>query len=269
MMSKKYTLIFSLFFLLLSVKIFAKGRYEDLPAYILIDLDAKKDNKVKLQKRIYKEIMPASLTKIMTAYIVFEAIDNGVISIDQKVSRAKYSKLKNIDGLFSRSNEIDIRHLISHLLVRSSNEAAFILANEIIEDEKKFVQAMNRKAKVFKMYNTYFFDSAGLDERNRTTLLDMVILIKRLNDRFKNFEEFFRMPFYGKYGDIYENRSGIFEMRSDLIGFKTGHLDKCGYHLAAWVDFNKSLYLGIIIGAKTQDERDFAMNDLLSEIQNF
>lgn len=267
MMFKRFILIFNTINFLFGAIAFSSSRYEDLPAYILVDFDGKKNEKILFQKNIYKDIIPASLAKIITAYLVFESIENGIISIDQKVSKEKYKKMKNIDYLFEKSDDIDIKHLLSHLLVRSSNEAAKILAIEILRTEDNFIKAMNDKARKLQMYTTKFFDVSGLDLRNTTEVIDLIVLIKSLNDRFPHFQYLFRMPFYGKNGTVYENRSNIYQMYGNLIGFKTGHLDKCGYHLAVWLEHKNHFYLAIITGAKSEKERDLAMRDLLLKIK--
>ncbi|GEM_PF-2940839 len=194
-----------------------------------------------------KTIYPASLTKMMTSYIVFSALKDGTIGLSDVV---KFGK--------NNENSATIHDLIMKMVVSSLNYPTEVLANEISGDVKNFVLRMNSVAKELGMKNTNFVNPHGLfDENHKSTAKDIAMLAIRLVYDFPKFSEYFGITNYiDEHGNFKKKTSDIQQNIRGIEGSKTGYIDASGYNLAVWGKYGKKHIFAVVIGADNKFNRD-------------
>ena len=202
-------------------------------------------------------IYPASLTKMMTAYVVFAAIKRGVIGLYDKIDKNKYASY-GLYKYFSQDEDVTIYDLLLKMIVNSTNEAATILAIEVSENVHNFVETMNDYARKIKMTKTHFVNPHGLfDKDHVSTARDMANLSIRLVYDFPNLSQLFGITDYLSNDDFYEKTTVIQRKSVGLKGNKTGYVAASGYNIAAWGEYgmNEKIF-AVLIGANSKYERD-------------
>lgn len=202
-------------------------------------------------------IYPASLTKMMTAYVVFAAIKRGVIGLYDKIDKDKYASY-GIYRYFGRNENVTVYDLLLKMIVNSTNEAATILAIEVSENVRNFVETMNDYARKIKMTKTHFVNPHGLfDKDHVSTARDMANLSIRLVHDFPNLSQLFGITDYLSNDDFYEKTTVIQRKSVGLKGNKTGYVAASGYNIAAWGEYgmNEKIF-AVLIGANSKYERD-------------
>ena len=219
-------------------------------------------------------IYPASLTKMMTAYVVFDNIKKGVIGMYDKVDKKTYNS-KKLESIFPYSNEITIKDLLLKIIVNSLNTPSEILAIETYGNVKSFVDEMNKKAKQFGMTNTHFVNTHGLfNENHYSTARDLANLSIRLVNDFPEYAEMFNITEYINNAEDLEQKTSIIQKNiKGVKGSKTGYISASGFNIAMWGDYDVNdvkekqkvdHIFAVLIGAKTKQERDELMLKLLS-----
>ena len=212
-----------------------------------------------------RKIFPASLTKMMTAYVVFDAIDNGIIGINDK---SEYSENNN--------NNITIKDLIYNMVVNSSNVVTDVLAKEVsFGNVKRFIKKMNSVAKEIGMKNTNFSNTNGLhDENHYSTARDIAKLSIRLVYDFPQYIDFFKITNYIDDNNHYSIKTTrIQDNAINVDGSKTGYVNASGYNLAAWKKkydngSNKNHIFVILTGANDTAKRDELVIKLMNLYSN-
>lgn len=202
-------------------------------------------------------IYPASLTKMMTAYVVFAAIQRGVIGLYDKINKDKYATY-GIYRYFDKDEDVTIYDLLLKMIVNSVNEVSTILAIEVSESVGNFVETMNEYARALKMTKTHFANPHGLfDKDHFSTARDMVNLSIRLVHDFPNLSQLFGITDYLSNDDFYEKTTVIQRKSLGLKGNKTGYIAASGYNIAAWGEYgiNEKIF-AVLVGANSKYERD-------------
>ena len=202
-------------------------------------------------------IYPASLTKMMTAYVVFAAIKRGVIGLYDKIDKNKYASY-GLYKYFSQDEDVTIYDLLLKMIVNSTNDTATILAIEVSENVGNFVEIMNDYARKIKMTKTHFVNPHGLfDKDHVSTARDMANLSIRLVHDFPNLSQLFGITDYLSNDDFYEKTTVIQRKSVGLKGNKTGYVAASGYNIAAWGEYgmNEKIF-AVLIGANSKYERD-------------
>ncbi len=209
-------------------------------------------------------IYPASLTKIMTAYIVFDAIKEGIISINDVIDKKKYKNFSVVNSA-PYDQTITIYDLLIKMIVKSSNESAIILAMEVANEEKLFVSLMNKKAKSIGMHNTFFVNSHGLyNDRHVSTANDLVKLTISFVKSYPEMSKIFNIVNYIDNNDNFEEKTTTIDRVKNIKGSKTGFISAIGYNIALWGLQNGIMQYIVIIGCNSKYDRDrialFLMN---------
>lgn len=203
-------------------------------SYILMDaatgaILAERDSDVRLP--------PASLTKIMTAYLGFRALQNGALTFDQKVRVSRRAWAQNVVGsktFLQVDTDVSVRDLLFGVIVQSGNDASIALAEGLSGDESAFVAAMNAQAAAFGMLNTRFANTTGLpDEEHYSSARDIALLVRRtVLDYPENYKIYAEREF--TYNNIRQpNRNPLLETFTGADGVKTGYTKAAGYCLAS------------------------------------
>lgn len=234
---------------------------------ILINYDS---GDVIYKKNESEKLAPASMTKIMSLIIIMDNIDNGNLSLDEKVEISKNASSMGGSQIFLQPNTKEkVNDLIKAITVASANDAVVALSEKIAGSEKAFVKLMNKKAKELGCYNTHFENVHGLDSENHySTAYDMSIMAKELikHQRILNYskiyEEYFTKSDGTKIWMVNTNKLVRFNKYVD--GLKTGYTKNAGYCLTATAKKNKMRLISVVMNEKDSKERTQDTEALLS-----
>ena len=202
------------------------------PSYVLMDFNS---GYLIAAKNEDQRLEPASLTKMMTAYVVYSELANGSLSMDDvTVVSEKAWRMGGSRMFIEVDKEVLIGDLVKGLIVQSGNDASVALAEAVAGSEQQFADYMNKFAVTLGMTNSNFVNSTGLpDEQHYTTARDMAILAQAL---IRDFPEEYKLYAQREftYNNIRQyNRNKLLWRDQSVDGIKTGHTDAAGYCLVA------------------------------------
>lgn len=230
----------------------------------LIDYDSKE---IILEKNADVKISPSSMTKMMTAYIVFDHLKQGKITLNNKCLIGKEAWSKGGSTMFLNYGDIvTINKLLTGLLVVSGNDAAIALAEIISGNDKDFAQLMNKTAKKIGLKNSNFKNPHGLNEEGHyMTLRDLATLsIKIIND-FPEYMHYFSTPKFTYKNITQNNRNPLLAKKyKGIMGMKTGYTSKGGYGITAIANRNGRKLIAITNGTKTAKKREKIITQTLN-----
>lgn len=208
---------------------------------------------------------PASLTKMMTLYLTFDALRAGRLKLDQQLTASKRaigmppSKL----GL-KKGGKIKVRDAILALVTKSANDAAVVLAEAQAGTEIEFAKLMTSKAKALGMTRTTFRNASGLHNRHqKTTAKDMAKLSLALLRDHSEFYHYFSRKSFAYKGRTYRNHNSLLKYYKGTDGIKTGYVRASGFNLAASTERNGRRLVAVVFGGKSSRSRDAHMRTLL------
>lgn len=208
---------------------------------------------------------PASLTKVMTAYLVFEALADGRLTLEQKVpvSKAAAAQPPTKLGLGVGKN-VRVRLLLEAMIVRSSNDAAVVLAEAVSGSEVAFARAMTRKARQLGMSQSFFANATGLpDEAQVTTARDMVILARALIANYPDRYEFFNKETFRLNKRTRMTTNGWMRAYPGAEGIKTGFTCGSGYNLLSAANRNGRRLIAVVLGGRSSGWRNIRMTKMM------
>ncbi len=224
-------------------------------AYIVADA---RDGKVLRSHNSTQIIHPASLTKMMTLYLAFDAIRYGRLKLDQKAVISKNATLEPPSKFWYKPGQrVSIRYLIRASAIRSANDAATALGEAISGSEKKFIRDMNIAAKKMGMNSTRFKNAHGLTELGHySTAKDMLLLARRLMlDYPEYFNIFSRLETIASGKKIRNTNYKFLRQYKGASGIKTGYTNAAGHNLAASAKRGDKQLIGILIGTTSSSAR--------------
>ena len=215
-----------------------------------------------------KPIYPASLTKMMTLYLMFEALAQGSLSLDDRLtvsaraSRQPASRL----GLKSGSS-ISVEHAILALVTKSANDVATVVGEALGHgSEKGFARIMTNKAKKLGMRRTMFRNASGIhDSLQKSTARDMSLLARALLRDFPQYYSYFSTTKFRHGGRSYGNHNKLLKSYKGMDGIKTGYIRASGYNLAASAERDGDRLIAVVIGGQTSSKRNRQMAKLLDQ----
>ncbi len=240
-------------------------------AYLLLDVSA---HQVLAEKGSDDPVEPASLTKLMSAYLVFDALRLKKINLTQTLPVSVHAwKVEGSRMFIDPKMQVPIEDLIKGMIVQSGNDATLVLAEGVGGTEEHFVQMMNEQAKLLGMKNTSFKNPAGLPEQGHiTTARDLSILATRLMQDFPQYVGYYAIKKYRYPGTPVsnENNRNLLLFRDPSVdGLKTGHTDAAGYCMIAtarrdFPNLARRRLLAIILGASSDVTRANEAQKLLN-----
>jgi D-alanyl-D-alanine carboxypeptidase (penicillin-binding protein 5/6) len=237
--------------------------FNRLQFYFLIDADTKE---VLLSKNADARVAPSSMTKLMTAYIVFEQIKKGNISLKDQCLIGKNAWRKNGSTMFLNYGDVvSVEDLLKGLLVVSGNDAAIALAEITGGGLNNFVNLMNIKAQNLGLKNSHFKNPHGLNEADHyMSMRDLANLAIAIYRDFPEYSNYLSIPEF-TYNNINQrNRNPLIKENYDgVVGGKTGHTNEGGYGVIAIVKRDHRRLIAVINKAKTPKQRSVAVNQLL------
>jgi len=214
------------------------------------------------------EASPASVTKIMTLLLVMESINDGRISLDDKICISAYAASMGGSQVFlEEGEEMSVEELIKCTVIASANDAAVALAEHIGGSEKNFVNMMNKRASELNMQNSNFENVTGLDDTTKnhfTSAMDIAIMSKELikNDLILKYSTLWQDTIRGGEFTL-TNTNRLVRYYDGCNGLKTGSTDKAGYCISATAKRGELQLIAVIMGAETRDSRNAAARTLL------
>ncbi|MEN9712887.1 MAG: hypothetical protein RLY90_1148 [Pseudomonadota bacterium] len=240
-------------------------------AYLLIDVTAQQ---VLAEMDADKPVEPASLTKLMSAYLVFDALKNKKITLQQTFSVSERAwKMPGSRMFIDPKMKVPVEDLIKGVVVQSGNDATMALAEGVGGTAEHFVEMMNAQAKVLGMKSTHFTNPDGLTEPGHiTTARDLGILASRLMQDFPEYVGYYALKKYrypGTPASNENNRNLLLQRDPSVDGLKTGHTDAAGFCLIATAKrdapgVGSRRLLSIVLGTSSENARATESQKLLN-----
>jgi D-alanyl-D-alanine carboxypeptidase len=233
-------------------------------AAVVINADT---GEILFDKYSTKKRYPASLTKMMTLYLLFEEVEAGRLTLQtpMKVSAFAAGQPPSKLGLKSGST-ITVETAIQALIIDSSNDVAVVVAEKISGTQRKFAAKMTSKARSMGMRNTRFRNASGLpDRRQITTARDMAILAKRVSQDFPQFYPYFSQKSFTYNGRVHKTHNRVVAKLVGASGLKTGYTRASGYNLATVAERKGNHLIGIVLGGRSTRTRDAHMISIMNE----
>lgn len=211
---------------------------------------------------------PASLTKMMTLYLAFEAVENGQISLDQKVRISRHASRQPASKLYLKSGQrVSIRSLIRASAIKSANDAAVALAEAVSGSEKAFARLMTTRARQFGMTRTTFRNANGLTAKGHlSTARDMAVLGRHLFFDFPQYYNLFSRKTARAAGKrVYNTNRRLLSSYAGADGIKTGYTNAAGYNLVASARRGNKRVIASLFGGKSSRWRNDRMVKLLDK----
>ena len=230
---------------------------------LLMDFDT---NQVLFSKNEDKKIYPASMSKLMTLYILFDSLDKGIVSLEDKFSVSKNAYQKEGSTIYAElETEISVENLIKGIVVSSGNDACVIVAEALSGSEESFAQQMNYYALEMGLNNSNFKNSSGLhDIDHYTTVEDLVRLAKFIITDFPKYYSFFADKSFTWNNITQYNRNNILKSDLGVDGLKTGYTSMSGFGIIVSSKKNDKRLIGVVTGLDNVDERTTEITRLIN-----
>lgn len=209
------------------------------------------------EKNADQRLEPASITKLMSAYVVFNEIRNGTLSLEDKVRISKKAWRTEGSRMFVEVNtQVSVARLIKGMIIQSGNDATVALAEQVAGTEEGFASLMNHYAQQLGMTNSHFVNSTGLPNKDHyTTARDIARIARAL---IKEFPEYYKL--YSQRSFTYNNitqynRNKLLWRDESVDGLKTGHTDSAGYCLVTSAERKGMRLISIVLGTKSEEAR--------------
>jgi len=209
---------------------------------------------------------PASLTKMMTLFLTFEALEHGTLKLDQRLRVSKRAAGQPASKLgLKAGTTITVEDAIRAITIKSANDVATVIAEALGGTEIKFSKMMTKRARALGMKRTSFRNASGLPNRRQlSTARDMSILARALIERFPNYYGYFSEASFQYNGKKYRNHNSLLKDYDGADGIKTGYVRASGFNLVASAERNGIRLIGVVFGGKTANRRDRHMQNLLN-----
>lgn len=232
--------------------------------YASIVVDA--DTGIVLHERYAdKKLHPASLTKVMTLLMAFEAVEQGRMNMNTRirVSRHAAGMVPSKLGLKPGSS-IKLKHAIYALVTKSANDVAVAMAEHIGGSEKNFARSMTRRARKLGMNSTTFRNASGLhDKRQISSARDMAMLAQYVISAYPQYYRYFNTRNFSYAGKNYRNHNRLLNSYKGMDGMKTGYIAASGFNLIGSAVRNNRRIIGVVFGGRSGKSRNAHMASLL------
>ena len=241
-------------------------------SYLLYDYTS---NQILVGKNVDERVEPASLTKLMTAYITFSAIKQGKLSLSQKLTPSNYAlRIREEESrmFLEAGKAVSVDELLHGLIVDSGNDAARVLAENIANHEVAFASdMMNSEAKRLGMNNTHFVNATGLpEEQHYSSAHDLALLAAAIIRDFPEFYSIYAIREF-QYNNVKQfNRNQLLWLDPFVDGMKTGHTESAGFCLVASGKRDQHRLISVVLGTASESLRSSESQRLLNYgFQNF
>ncbi len=266
---RNYLILFSFLYFFVSL-VFAENKIL-IPAaptigaksYILIDFNS---GKVLVEKNSEQRLAPASLTKIMTVYVIFRELQNGHLKLDEKVTISKKAWRTPGSRMFVEVNkQVTIEDLLQGVIIQSGNDASVALAEHVAGDEATFAAMMNQHAQRLGMLDSNFENSMGLPSKNHyTTAVDLARLTTAVIAEFPEFYKWDSKKEFTYNKITQPNRNKLLWRDKSVDGVKTGYTEEAGYCMVASAKRENMRLISVVLGTASPSARANESQSLLN-----
>lgn len=210
---------------------------------------------------------PASLTKLMTLYIAFDALDKGTLKLSDRLKVSRHAANRAPSKIGVRAGEtISVDDTIKALIVKSANDCAAVLAEALGGSEENFAKIMTKTAHDLGMKHTTFRNASGLpDPKQKTTARDMAILGSAIYHHFPEYYNLFSITKFTYKGTTYTTHNHLLKKFSGTDGMKTGYTAAAGYNIVTSAERNGNRVIAVTMGHNTIKERDYKVASLMHD----
>src|SRR5262249_37390496 len=208
---------------------------------------------------------PASITKIMTLYLLFEQLEAGKLKLDSRLSVSSHAASQSPTKLELKTGQtIAVDDAIKGMVTKSANDAAVVVAEAIGGSEENFGKLMTRKAHALGMTRTVYVNASGLPNNDQlTTARDQAILGRAIQERFPKYYHYFSLPSFRYRGVAMRNHNHLLGRVQGMDGIKTGYTHDSGFNLVTSVHRNGRHIVAVVLGGTSGGARDARMRELI------
>lgn len=239
-------------------------RYQPPTASIIVDANS---GKVLEESHADSLRHPASLTKMMTLYMLFERLAAGKIKMTTKMPVSAHASAMAPTKLGLRPGDsLEVEDAIKAMVTKSANDAAVVVAEELGGSELSFGRMMTAKARALGMMHTNYHNASGLpDDRQTTTARDQAILARALQDRFPQYFHFFSIRNFVWHGHRMRNHNHLLGRVPGVDGIKTGYIRASGFNIAINLRRGKRHLVAVVFGGRSARVRDARVRSLIDK----
>jgi D-alanyl-D-alanine carboxypeptidase (penicillin-binding protein 5/6) len=266
---KLVSLLFSLLVLLTPAALWGAAKPIPNPpelnatSYFLVDFDS---GRVLAEKNPDDPVEPASITKLMTAYLVDKAIADGDLTLDEMVTISEKAwRMKGSKMFVEVGKQVTVEELLKGLIIQSGNDASVALAEHVGGSESAFAGYMNHQAKLLGMNNTNYVNATGWpDDNHYSSARDIAILTRAIIDEFPASYRLYKEREY-TFNKIRQfNRNRLLWRDDSVDGVKTGHTEAAGYCLVASAERDEMRLISVVLGTGSDKARTQSSQSLLN-----
>jgi len=208
---------------------------------------------------------PASITKVMTLYLLFEQLEKGHLRLDSEIPVSRHAAAQPPTKLGLRpGSSIKVEDAIKAIVTRSANDMAVAVAESIGGDEETFAEMMTRKAHALGMSRTHYANASGLpNDEQITTAHDLAILGRAIQDRFPRYYRYFSTRVFYYAGTVSPNHNHLMDRIEGMDGIKTGYTNSSGFNLLTSVKRDGHYLVAVVMGGVSAASRDRTMARLI------
>jgi serine-type D-Ala-D-Ala carboxypeptidase (penicillin-binding protein 5/6) len=235
----------------------------DATSYVLMDFHS---GRVLAEADPDKIVEPASITKVMTGYVVFQALESGSIALDDDVLISERAwRMPGSRMFIEVGRRVSVENLLQGMIIQSGNDASVALAEHVAGSEAAFVDLMNQYARRLGMENTNYANATGLpDETQQTTAVDTARLTRALVREFPQYYSWYSEREFTFNGIRQNNRNTLLFRDDSVDGVKTGHTSSAGYCLVTSAERNGGRLISVVMGSSSERARADASQSLLN-----
>ena len=210
---------------------------------------------------------PASLTKIMTLYLLFEQLEAGKLKLDSWLEVSEHAAVQSPTKLGLRDGQtIRVEDAIKGIVTRSANDAAVVVAEAIGGDEETFAKLMTRKAQSLGMTHTVYHNASGLPaDQQITTARDQALLGRAIQERFPRYYKYFSTRSFEFRGEEIGNHNRLLGSVEGVDGIKTGYIAASGFNIVTSVHRDNRYLLAVVFGGSSAGSRDQRVRELIHD----
>jgi D-alanyl-D-alanine carboxypeptidase (penicillin-binding protein 5/6) len=266
---KLVSLLFSLLALLMPAVLWGAAKpipnppALDATSYYLVDFDS---GRVLAEKNPDERVEPASITKLMTAYLVDKAIADGDVSLDEMVTISEKAwRMQGSKMFVEVGKQVSVSDLLKGLIIQSGNDASVALAEHLAGSESAFAGYMNHQAKLLGMDNTNYVNATGWPHENHySSARDIATLTRTLIDEFPESYNYYKEREY-TFNEIRQfNRNRLLWRDESVDGVKTGHTEAAGFCLVASAQRDDMRLISVVLGTASDKARTQSSQSLLN-----
>ncbi len=220
-------------------------------------------HKTNVDSRTY----PASLTKVMTLYLLFEALKHKKLTLNTKMKVSKHASNQKPSKLWLKpGSTLSVRDALLALTVKSANDVAAVVAEHLGGSEKKFADLLTKKARALGMRHTTFKNASGMPNRGQvTTARDMATMFRALHRHFPDYYRYFKHKHFTFRGQKYRAHTRLLGGCHGVDGVKTGFINASGFNLVASAKRDNTRLFAVVMGGKTGAWRDRRIENLINQ----